>query len=660
MLHVACVKWGKAYGPEYVNTLFDMVRRNLRAGFPGQFVCLTDDPTGLDECIKIIPLPSGLTGWWNKLYLFAEGIFPQGDRVLYFDLDTAITGPLDQIAAYDGHFAILRDAYRPNGLQSAVMAWEAGRYDFWRNWHQAGCPMDARGDQGFIEDYFGYARDAQWVYASSEVARLQDVLPGKLRSYKVECRTEIPKGTSVVFFHGKPRPHEVKSGWVPEVWKVGGGSGVEWISVSNTDDEILRSNVRNAISLDCQWLKEGTDTSTAIIVGGGPSLADNLFYIRGMQMAGGKVYATGNTYRYLKDHGIQPDAHILLDARPENISFVPGEDGTPRFYASQCDPWVLRAAGDHLRCWHAAMTSYEGLVQDHAGAKVGGGTTVGLKAIAIAYALGHRHLRLFGFDSSYGPSHHAYDQPLNDGEKTVEVHLGGRTFKCAPWMVTQAEDFKELVPLLLQAGCVLRVFGEGLIPHIASLLKPSAVEERAEQLSQWLEHIPNPRGAEIGVFAGELSQRLLRRPDLSLLMIDHWTTTETISDYAQSGDFHATLSQAQQDQFCQAAYDAVSFAGSRAEIFRMTSAEATRHIPDHSLDFVFIDADHSYEGCKADIQAWLPKIKPSGFIAGHDYDHPDFPGFGVKRAVDEIFGTPELGANLTWRVRLAETWRLAS
>lgn len=658
MLTVACVKWGKAYGPEYVNILFDMVRRNLPAKFPGRFVCLTDDPVGLEEGIQTLPLPPGLAGWWNKLALFAPERFPPGERVLYFDLDTVITGPLDQIAAYAGPFAILRDVYRPQGLQSSVMAWEAGNWtqDIWKTWEFWNRPEPVGGDQIWIEQ-ISQGMPKGFAHLATDI--WQDIFPGKLRSYKQECRTEIPKGTSVVFFHGYPRPHEVIHGWVPEIWKVGGGSGTEWITVSNTDDSTLRSHVQSAITRDCQWLKASNDTSTAVIVGGGPSLAQNLFYIRGMQLSGAKVYATGNTYNYLMERGISPDAHVLLDARRENIDFVtPGRIGA-QYYASQCHPEVLEAAGQDLVCWHAAMTTYEPLVQDHQGAKVGGGTTVGLKAIAIAYTLGHRHFRLFGFDSSYGPSHHAYPQPLNDGEKTLDVRLGGRAFKCAPWMVTQAEDFKEMIPLLLEQGCVIRVFGDGLIPHIASLLKPPSVDERAGQILEWLNGVANPHGAEIGVFTGALSQRLLARADLSLLMVDHWTTTESISDYAQSGDFHATLSQAQQDQFCAAAHEAVAFAGARAQILRLASADAASHVPDGSLDFVFIDADHSYEGCKADIQAWLPKLKPSGFISGHDYDHPDFPDFGVKRAVDEIFGPPELGANLTWRVRLAETWRLA-
>lgn len=70
-------------------------------------------------------------------------------------------------------------------------------------------------------------------------------------------------------------------------------------------------------------------------------------------------------------------------------------------------------------------------------------------------------------------------------------------------------------------------------------------------------------------------------------------------------------------------------------------------------DMVFVDGEHSYEGCKADIEAWLPLIKPGGIIAVHDYGKAAIPPNpngphpvawpGVDQAVDELLlYNPEL------------------
>lgn len=56
---------------------------------------------------------------------------------------------------------------------------------------------------------------------------------------------------------------------------------------------------------------------------------------------------------------------------------------------------------------------------------------------------------------------------------------------------------------------------------------------------------------------------------------------------------------------------------------------------DESLDFVFIDANHTYEGMKLDLESWYPKVKKGGMIGGHDYNYP-WPG--LIQAVDEFFG----------------------
>lgn len=69
----------------------------------------------------------------------------------------------------------------------------------------------------------------------------------------------------------------------------------------------------------------------------------------------------------------------------------------------------------------------------------------------------------------------------------------------------------------------------------------------------------------------------------------------------------------------------------RIKIIRELSVITSCKFENKSLDFVFIDASHDYESVKQDINAWFPKIKPGGTLAGHDYHI----AFGVKKAVDE-------------------------
>lgn len=81
---------------------------------------------------------------------------------------------------------------------------------------------------------------------------------------------------------------------------------------------------------------------------------------------------------------------------------------------------------------------------------------------------------------------------------------------------------------------------------------------------------------------------------------------------------------------------------------KMPGTEAAKLYADHSIDFVYIDADHAYEAVIRDIDCWLPKVKKGGCLAGHDSYMPD-----VVRAVEEKFGKDyKTYADTSWAVRL--------
>lgn len=192
---------------EYVNALFKGVARHSTEPF--NFVCFTDlAEINTDEYmrgIELRPLPWGLRGWWNKLYLFKEGVLR--DRVVFFDLDTVIMGNIDLLLQYRGKFAMVRDLMRAGKYQSCIMAWDAQfAYEIWEQYEAQDYPQtDEEGDQHFIQQHIIGAD------------LLQNFIDG-IYSYKVSCQNSIPTDARIVCFHGLPRPHQVKETWLARYW----------------------------------------------------------------------------------------------------------------------------------------------------------------------------------------------------------------------------------------------------------------------------------------------------------------------------------------------------------------------------------------------------------------------------------------------------------
>ena len=147
-------------------------------------------------------------------------------------------------------------------------------------------------------------------------------------------------------------------------------------------------------------------------------------------------------------------------------------------------------------------------------------------------------------------------------------------------------------------------------------------------------------GVEVGVQLGEYSSTILKYwRGMHLISVDPWLA----DDPGKYVDI-ANVPQSQHELRYQATCAKLAPFGSRSSIWRMTSLEAAPKIADYSLDFVYIDARHDYASAMEDLEAWYPKVRPGGIVAGHDYLDGHFAAgeFGVKSAVDEFFGTREL------------------
>lgn len=146
-------------------------------------------------------------------------------------------------------------------------------------------------------------------------------------------------------------------------------------------------------------------------------------------------------------------------------------------------------------------------------------------------------------------------------------------------------------------------------------------------------------GAEVGVLRGETSRVLLKAfPGLFLYLVDPWATYPPDHPYRLSGDRASKRSGRQQDAIAELAAQNTEFARLRRHILREASPAAAERIGDRSLDFVFLDADHTEAAVGADLKAWYPKLRSGGLLCGHDYGHRrERTGrFGVRRAVNEF------------------------
>ena len=83
--------------------------------------------------------------------------------------------------------------------------------------------------------------------------------------------------------------------------------------------------------------------------------------------------------------------------------------------------------------------------------------------------------------------------------------------------------------------------------------------------------------------------------------------------------------------------------GDRLVAIEGLSQRVVTQIPDHSIDLIFIDANHEYSYVKNDIKDYKKKLNDRGIMTGHDIDYP-----GFNNAVNELIESYDVGPNFVW------------
>lgn len=115
-------------------------------------------------------------------------------------------------------------------------------------------------------------------------------------------------------------------------------------------------------------------------------------------------------------------------------------------------------------------------------------------------------------------------------------------------------------------------------------------------------------GVEVGVLKGCYAEQFLQANGaLKLYAVDPWARTDGFLDFS-----NRTLEKSYRS--ARKRLDKYN-----CEIIRKTSMQALDDFQDESLDFVYLDGDHSFKSVVLDICGWIKKIKVGGIISGHDY-----------------------------------------
>ena len=244
MKNVVCIKWGKKFGVEYVNKLYNAVQRNL--SLKHRFICLTDDAEGIVAGVETFDIPTAdLKICWNKLALFDRGIHNIEGQILFLDLDVVIVKPIDDLFLFqpESKFVSIKewvsvDYALPDmtPFNASAMRFDVGAFpfiveEFYKErdvtlieeifFDEAASKL-GQSEKITYNDLEGFPPrvfngDQEWEYYMLYKNNVKvDYYPeGWLASY----RYGFDSKARVIVFHGEPKPEQVSDEIVMRNWR---------------------------------------------------------------------------------------------------------------------------------------------------------------------------------------------------------------------------------------------------------------------------------------------------------------------------------------------------------------------------------------------------------------------------------------------------------
>lgn len=238
-INIVCMKWGTKFGPQYVNRLYKMVEKNLT--LKHRFICFTDDATGIDAGVEIMPLPQvifedGPERGWRKLGILSSSLGDLKGQALFLDLDILILQNIDDFFKVDGEFLIIKDWDFKNYVgNSSVFRFDIGKHAdvlkyFEENRFQI--RKQFRNEQA----YLSYAMMKKGILKYWDKKWCVSFKRHCLKKFPINYfkAPELPKDAKILIFHGHPNPEEAFKGftskfgfrhvkptlWLNDFWKV--------------------------------------------------------------------------------------------------------------------------------------------------------------------------------------------------------------------------------------------------------------------------------------------------------------------------------------------------------------------------------------------------------------------------------------------------------